>query len=132
VNVSGWLHKRVGSRVLMASGLLLVTVGTYGLTQIDVNTAGQALQIWLILRGLGFGLLNQPLQILTLSMVDNKAMAKASSLVNETRLVASAIGVAALTAYLTQQVLTHTTDINNTLKAGLQILPLSGAAATCA
>jgi EmrB/QacA subfamily drug resistance transporter len=126
--VSGRLYKSTGPRVLIVSGLLFMVVGTYGLTQIDINTTGQALQIWLILLCFGLGLLFLPLQTLVLSMISNEGMAKASSLVSATRQVAAAICVAALTTYQAQQATAHVTDINN----ALQTHNFSGAAATCA
>jgi predicted MFS family arabinose efflux permease len=107
MTISGLLYNRVGPRILAVFGLLLLVGGTYGLTQVDVNTTGQGLQIWLILRGLGMGFTFQPLQTLALSVVSNKGMAKASSLVNVARQLATAIAVAVLTAYLTEQTVTH-------------------------
>ena len=56
------------------------------------------------MRGLGLGLANLPLQTLALSVVSNRAMARASSLVNVAHQVFAAVGVAILTTYLTQQV----------------------------
>jgi EmrB/QacA subfamily drug resistance transporter len=105
--VVGVLYNRVGPRILVVFGLLFMVSGTYGLTQIDVNTTGQALQVWLIVRGLGLGFVYQPLQTLALSVVSNRGMAKASSLVNMARQVATATAVAALTTYLTEQTATH-------------------------
>jgi EmrB/QacA subfamily drug resistance transporter len=130
--VSGTLYNRVGPRILAAIGLVLVVVGTYSLTQLDVNTTGQSLQIWLILRGLGLGFTNPPLQTLAMSSISNRAMAKASSLVSVTRMVASAIGVASLTTYLTQQATNHGLAIGEAIKAGLTTHQFSGVAATCA
>src|SRR5258706_2449096 len=92
--LSGALYNRVGPRILAATGLALLVIGTYSLTRLDVNTSALSLQIWLILRGLGLGFTMPPLQTLGLSAVSNRAMAKASSLVTVTRMVASAIGVA--------------------------------------
>src|SRR5450432_2014717 len=71
------------------------------------------------------------LQTVGLSAVSNKAMAKASSLVSVTRMVASAIGVAALTTYLTQRATSHGQDIAKALQAGLATHQFSGVAATC-
>ena len=105
--VAGSLYNRVGPRILVVCGLLLMATGTYGLTQINVNTTGQDLQVWLLLRGLGMGLIFQPLNTLALSVVSNKGMAKASSLVNVTRQVIIAAVVAILTTYLTVQTATH-------------------------
>ena len=129
--LSGTLYNRVGPRILAVVGLVLLVVGTFSLTRLDVNTAGQSLQIWLILRGLGLGFANPPLQTLAMSSVSNRAMAKASSLVSVTRIVASAIGVAGLTTYLTQQAATHGLAIGKAIQLGLATHQFSGVAATC-
>ncbi|HEV2580884.1 MAG TPA: DHA2 family efflux MFS transporter permease subunit [Ktedonobacteraceae bacterium] len=129
--LSGTLYNRVGPRILAATGMALLVVGTYSLTRLDANTSGLSLQIWLILRGLGLGFTMPPLQTLALSAVSNRAMAKASSLVTVTRMVASAIGVAGLTTYLTQQGANHGLAIGKTIQAGLATRQFSGVAATC-
>jgi EmrB/QacA subfamily drug resistance transporter len=129
--LSGVLYNRVGPRILAATGLVLLVIGTYRLTQLEVNTSGLSLQIWLILRGLGLGFTMPPLQTLGLSAVSNKAMAKASSLVTVTRMVASAIGVAGLTTYLTQQTANHAQVIGKAIQAGQASHQFSGIAATC-
>jgi EmrB/QacA subfamily drug resistance transporter len=129
--LSGALYNRVGPRILAATGLALLVIGTYSLTRLDVNTSALSLQIWLILRGLGLGFTMPPLQTLALSAVSNRAMAKASSLVTVTRMVASAIGVAALTTYLTQQGANHGLEIGKSIQAGLATHQFSGIAATC-
>jgi EmrB/QacA subfamily drug resistance transporter len=131
VAIAGALYNRVGPRILSALGVILLAAGTYMLTQIDINTTGQSLQVTLALRGLGMGLITPPLQTLAISVVDNRAIARASSLVSIIRQLASAVGVAGLTTYLTQQTITHATDIGNTLRAGVQTHQFSGVAATC-
>ncbi len=104
---AGRLYNRVGPRWLAFVGMIFVTIGSWGLTQLDLNSTGASLQIWLVLRGLGLGMTNVPLQTLALSVVSNRAMAKASSLVSVTRMVFSAVGAAIFTAYVTQQAKTH-------------------------
>jgi EmrB/QacA subfamily drug resistance transporter len=127
VVVAGRLYNRVGPRILATVGLVLITVGTFGFTQLDVNTTGADLQPWLIIRGLGLGLTNIPLQTLAVSVVSNRAMARASSLVNVTRQVFAAIGVAVLTTYLTQQINSHV----NAVTTAFQGAPLTQAKNAC-
>jgi DHA2 family multidrug resistance protein len=67
------------------------------------------------------------LQTLAVSVITNRAMARASSLINVTRQVFGAIGVAALTSYLTQQTAAHATAIVATLKTQ----PPTGVGLTC-
>jgi EmrB/QacA subfamily drug resistance transporter len=132
IALSGTLYNRVGPRWLSVTGLALLVAGTYSLTRLEVNTPGQSLQIWLILRGLGLGFTIPALQTMAVSKVSNRAMARASSLVTVTRMVASAIGVASLTTYLTQQATSHGLSIGQAIKAGLTTHQFSGVAATCA
>ncbi len=127
VATAGRLYNRVGPRLLTATGLTLVTIGTIGFTNLEVSTSGASLQLWLILRGFGLGLTNLPLQTLALSVVSNQAMARASSLVNVTRQVFSAVGVAGLTTYLAQQTTQHVHDIT----AAFQGQPLQQAQTAC-
>ena len=128
VVISGGLYNRVGPRIMAVVGFALVAVGTIGVAQLTVSTTGLSLQGWLIMRGLGLGLVNIPMQTLALSVVSNRAMARASSLVNVTRQVFSAVGVSVLTTYLTQRAITH----GNEVAAAFQQRPLTGIAASCA
>ena len=128
IALSGRFYNRIGPRILAAAGLVLVAVSMIGFTHLDVGTTGLSLQTWLILRGLGLGFLQAPLQTLALSVVSTKAMARASSLVSVTRMVFGAVGVSALTTYLTQQATAHANDA----LAALHASPLTGVAATCA
>src|SRR5262249_22964609 len=93
--IAGRLYNRVGPRVLAVIGFTLMTAGTWGLSHFSVTTSGQDIQGWLVLRGLGLGFTNIPLQTLALSVVSNRAMARASSLVNVMRQVAGAVGASA-------------------------------------
>jgi predicted MFS family arabinose efflux permease len=114
---SGGLYNRVGPRVLAVSGAILVTVSMVGFTRLTVTTSGADLQLWLILRGLGLGLFIQALQTLSVSVVSRQQMARATSLRNSTTTVFSAVGVAVLTSYLTQQATTHLKDATATCVA---------------
>lgn len=126
--LAGWLYARIGPRLLCSAGLLLTTIGMFGLTQLNLATSGEELQPWLILAGFGLSVANTPLNTLVLSVVSEKALARASSLVNATRLVFSAMGVALLTTYLTRRATIHAQAIEEALRAHAR----SGEAAACA
>ena len=49
ITISGRLYNRVGPRLLAITGLILLVVGTYGFTRLDVHTSGQSLQHFLYL-----------------------------------------------------------------------------------
>lgn len=108
--ISGKLYNKVGPRILSVLGAALVAVSMVGFINLTVTTTGTDVQIWLILRGLGLGLVGMPLQNLAVSVVSNKQMAKASSLMSSLKTVSGGIGVAVLTTYLTQRATIHVAD----------------------
>ena len=112
--LSGKLYNSAGPRILSIVGAVLVAVSMLGFLHLETNTTGASLQIWLILRGLGLGLVAQPLQTLAVSVVSKQQMAKASSLMSSTKTVFGAVGVAVLTSYLTQQATAHLKDATAT------------------
>lgn len=74
--ISGKLYNLVGPRLLSVIGAALVAVSMIGFTSLTVTTTGADVQIWLILRGLGLGLVGMPLQTVGVSVVNNQQMAK--------------------------------------------------------
>jgi EmrB/QacA subfamily drug resistance transporter len=127
--ISGRFYNQIGPRIMAVFGFAMITAGTYGLTQFNVNTTGADLQLWLVLRGIGLGFTNIPMQTLAVSMVSNRAMARASSLINVTRQIAGALGITIFTTYLLQQVSSHATSV----ASGFQSSPaFQQAQATCA
>src|SRR5207248_3598041 len=111
--IGGRLYNRVGPRILaVTGGLAIATISMIGFTRLDIITTGADLQLWLIL---------------AVSVVSNRQMAKASSLINSTKVVFGAVGVAVLTTFLTQRGTTHAQEI----ASGLLSRPLSGVAAAC-
>jgi len=131
VFAAGRLYNRVGPRILTTIGLILITLSTIGLFHLDIHTTGWSIQGWLVMRGLGLGLTNTPLQTFTLSQVNNRAIARASSLTNVMRQIFSAIGVAMITSFVLQQTTANATSLGTTISKEFATNPPTGTAASC-
>lgn len=127
IAMAGELYNRVGPRVLVTTGVLCLSISMIGFTHLGLHTTGLSLQAWMVLRGLGFGLTSIPLQSLALSVVRNRDVARASSLVNVTRQVFSAAGLAGLTAFVAQNATHHASALTASLQAHRPV----GAAQAC-
>lgn len=103
------LYDRIGPRILVVLGLLLLTISSWMLatTVITTGTTAQDLIPTLIVRGFGFGWSNLPLQTLALSAITGRGLPKASSLFNATAQIFSSIGVALISTLFIQQSTTH-------------------------
>jgi EmrB/QacA subfamily drug resistance transporter len=91
------LVPRIGARPLLVGGSVVTVGGLYWLSRMAENGsyAGDLLGAGLVL-GIGFGLLIVPLQLLSLTRVDEADSGVAASLLNAGRQVGGAIGLAVL------------------------------------
>ena len=92
--IAGRLYNTVGPRTMAVLGFALIAVGTYGFTNLSVSSDPASLQPWLILRGFGLGFTDIPRRRSPSRVITNRAMARTSSLMNLTRQVFGAVGVA--------------------------------------
>ncbi len=90
------LYDRIGPRVVVVAGLIVLTISSALLIGIDTETTGWSLAPILLLRGIGFGWGGLPLQTVALGAITGRALPKASSLYNATAQVFSSIGIAVL------------------------------------
>lgn len=105
--LSGILFNRLGPRLIVVSGGVLLVISSFMLTQLTPTTDGWALMPALLLRGFGFGFTNIPVQTLALQSIVGPALPKANSLFTVTRQIFSSIGIAVLTTLFIQQTLAH-------------------------
>lgn len=94
--IGGRLVDRIGARLVMLPGLLILAFATWQLSTITLYTPYGWLQLLLIIRGLGFGLCVQPLTVTGLSEMGPQQLPQASSINTVTRSVASSLGIAIL------------------------------------
>jgi MFS family permease len=107
------LYDRLGPRVVVVVGLILLTISSWMLSTIAISTTTTAWDLTptLVLRGIGFGWSNLPLQTLALSAITGRALPKASSLFNATAQIFSSIGIALISTTFIQQTTTHGQNI---------------------
>ncbi|HEV2527349.1 MAG TPA: MDR family MFS transporter [Thermomicrobiales bacterium] len=94
VQVAARLFDRVGPRYIVVGGFAALTASTLWLVLVDATVAYWAFIPILILRGIGFGWSNMPLQTTALAEITGSALPKATSLFNATAQVFSSIGIA--------------------------------------
>jgi EmrB/QacA subfamily drug resistance transporter len=100
ITLAGRLYDRLGPRPLVVVGFTILMVNTWQLSQIRANTPVTWILFLLALRGVALGLTVQTTLVTALSVVPLKELARGSSLVNSTRNLVQAIGVALLATVL--------------------------------
>ncbi len=98
--LAGRLFDKIGPRLIMMVGFLILCVNTWQLAQIQGTTAISYIVFLLALRGLAIGLTLQTSYVTALSSIHIDQLPRGSSLLNSTRFVVQAISVAALATIL--------------------------------
>ena len=93
---AGRLNRTFGARTKMSVGLLLLSVGLFGLAQIQVTTSYTAIWPFQVLLGLGMGLVMPAVAAAGMAAVAAEQSGVASGVINASRQVGGALGIAVL------------------------------------
>jgi DHA2 family multidrug resistance protein len=102
--IAGRLYDRIGPRLLLGTGYLVLIINTWQLSQLKGDTSFEWITFLLALRGIALGFTVQTTFVTALSVVPLQHVARGSSLVNATRQVVQSIGVAILATILASTV----------------------------
>ncbi|HLV97664.1 MAG TPA: MDR family MFS transporter [Ktedonobacterales bacterium] len=109
--VGGRIVDRFGPRVLLFPGIILMSLSSWQLAQVQLSTS----YAWLILiaavRGLGLGCLVQTLTVAALSKVPPRQFTQASSLNTVIRFVFTSLGIAVLATLVQSRTAAHLTTL---------------------
>ncbi len=91
------IYDKLGPRTLVIMGLVMLTISSIMLINVSPDSDGWSFVPVLLIRGMGFGWSNLPLQTVALTKFAGPALPKVSSLYNATAQIFSSIGIAVLT-----------------------------------
>ncbi len=94
----------IDSRYLVAASAFFYAIGTYVLSQFNLNQGIEALLIPNILQGIATGLFFVPLNNLSFQTIDKIYTNESTGLMNFFRSIGSSIGVAIFSTFMTRQV----------------------------
>jgi len=97
---AGRLFDKIGPRMIMVTGFVILCINTWQLAQIQAATPISYIVFLLALRGLAVGLTLQTSFVTALSSIKLDVLPRGSSLLNSTRFVVQAVSVAALATVL--------------------------------
>ena len=115
--LAGRLSDRIGAKPLVMLGLSLMTLSMYLNSHISLETSRETIYGWLVLRGIGMGLMFSPMTSLALGLVPRLKAGQASGLVNVIRQVGGSFGIAIFGTLLTRRQLFHAIRYSETVTA---------------
>ncbi|MED0678588.1 DHA2 family efflux MFS transporter permease subunit [Aneurinibacillus thermoaerophilus] len=113
--IAGKLFDKVGVIPLGFVGLTILSVMTYELHRLTVNTPQEWLETVLTIRGIGIGLCMMPLSTAGMNAVAPHQVGNASAVSNLIRQVAASLGIAVLTAIMQHKAAEHAEHITESI-----------------
>ncbi|MBV9119984.1 MAG: DHA2 family efflux MFS transporter permease subunit, partial [Chloroflexi bacterium] len=107
--IGGRMADRIGARIVVVVGFILLTINTWQMAHLTLDTTFGTLRWLLIVRGLALGFSMQPTTLVALGVVPAHLRTNASSLNTAMRGVFQSFGVALLSTIVQTQTAVHTT-----------------------
>lgn len=101
--IAGRLYDRIGPRPLVVVGFLLLAINNWQFSLLDHSTPISFIMILLGLRGVALGMTMQTTFATAMGSVPRDKLARGSSLINSTRNVVQAIGVAVMATIIASE-----------------------------
>ncbi|HEX3016114.1 MAG TPA: DHA2 family efflux MFS transporter permease subunit, partial [Desulfobacteria bacterium] len=98
--ISGKLFDKYGAKWLTIIGLAALTISTYVLSKMTMDTPYDTVMLVLIIRGLGMGLCMMPSQTAGMNSIPPAEVGRASALNNTIRQASGSFGIAVLTTIM--------------------------------
>ncbi len=108
--LSGWLSDKIGSRVLVFTGMGLAAYGSFMFAHLDTTWTPDRIAIDMIVRSAALGLLFTPLTTAALSVVPPRRTGSASGILNTVWQIAGSLGIAIGQTYLTAHTALHLSE----------------------
>lgn len=104
--IAGRLSDKIGPKWILAVGMVCVCVGTYLMTRLGGASQPQAWTVLLpgfIVAGIGSGMVNPPMSVIAMGVVEPRKSGMASGTANTCRQTGMAFGIALLGAFLSNR-----------------------------
>jgi EmrB/QacA subfamily drug resistance transporter len=105
--VAARLADKFGAKPVVLLGVFLLGISCYPFSLLDMDTTYPAIELVMVLRGLGLGLFMMPATVLGMNNVPVNKISRASSLNNTIRQVSGSLGIALLSTTLQNRQIYH-------------------------
>ena len=98
----GWIYNRVSPRLLVGLGIVMVSIGSFALGRITLQTTSEGIVQAILIQGAGFAFLFVPLTTAALSNVPRTLLSDATGLNSLLRQIGGSIGLAVFATVLSR------------------------------
>jgi len=123
--ISGKLFDKFGAKYLVMVGMIILTVSTYLLSSLTLDSSYFHIMGILIIRSIGLGAAMMPIQTYGMTTIPTALIGKASALSNTIRQVSGSLGIAILSSVLTHQRTVHAFFLSQSFNPNAPLVNIS-------
>ncbi|NBD25841.1 DHA2 family efflux MFS transporter permease subunit [Paenibacillus glycinis] len=109
--IAGKIYPRVGAKWMTVSGLVLIIIGSYEMTQLHSDSSNFYVIFWMAVRNLGVSFAAAATSTAGMEEIGPSMVGHASSVTNWVRNVGGSFAIALFTSLLASHSLTHAADL---------------------
>lgn len=113
--VAGKLLDTIGIKPLAITGLIIMTIATWELTQLNMDTPYSTILIIYIIRSFGMSFIMMPIMTAGMNSLPQRLIPHGNAISNTARQLAGSIGTAILVTVMTQNTTTHLANMSDNL-----------------
>lgn len=99
MTVGGRILDKRGAAGVVTTGLVVVTIGTFALGFMTMETSLTFIFVWMAIRGIGMGLSSMPSTTTGMNAIPEHLVSRGSAINNVTRQMSSALGIVFISIY---------------------------------
>jgi EmrB/QacA subfamily drug resistance transporter len=109
--IIGKLYSRIGPRLLLSLGILLISLGTLTLSWLSIDVSHSYIILWMTVRNIGIGMAMMPASNAGMEQIPPQLAGHASSISNWIRNVMGSFAIAIFTTMLASRSASHAADL---------------------
>lgn len=109
--IVGRLYKQIGPRPLIVAGVLLVSIGTWRMSSLSVNTDHSYIRMWMALRYIGLALATMPAAYAGMATLPKEVSGHGSSINNWTKQLLACLSIGVFSSLLATRVAFHCSSL---------------------
>ncbi|ARK28641.1 MDR family MFS transporter [Halalkalibacter krulwichiae] len=122
MSIGGRILDRSGATGVISSGLIIVTIGTFPLGFLTVESSLAIVFVWMAIRGIGMGLSGMPSTTTGMNAIPNHLISRGSAVNNVVRQMSSAFGIVFVSIYYEVRRGQLTASMNSFEEASIQAI----------
>lgn len=110
--IVGKLYKRIGTMRLIITGVLLISIGTWRMSHLSIDTTHNYIRSWMALRYIGLAIATMPVSYAAMSILPKEVSGHASSIMNWIKQMVACLSIGIFSSLMSIRISSHFVELS--------------------